>query len=161
VCDLPLLPAAKSEPRQGGITTVRLTFDGVPGGPGSNPVTIEQRTCAAPAYVPYSGASSVTAAVQGNDLVLTCTPALENARTYRINIGPDVSTIAGQSVEVRGLFGDVNNDGRVNSFERSTVVGSWTGAFSCASDVDNTGAVNAFDRSAVVGAWTGQQNCAP
>jgi hypothetical protein len=55
------------------------------------------------------------------------TPGLENARTYRVNIGPEVTSIPGQFIEVRGLLGDVNSDGRVNATDRSIVVSAWTG----------------------------------
>ena len=130
--------------------------------PGEDPVTLEEATCAAPAYAPYTGASSSSAAVAGNELVLTFTPGLENARTYRLTLGAGVTSIAGQSVEVSGLIGDVNSDGRVNATDRSAVVAAWTGGgFSCSTDLDSSGATNATDRSIVVSAWTGQQNCAP
>ena len=161
-CDLPLVPPVQSEPRQGGVSEVRIAFDTAPGGPGANPVAIEQATCAAPAYVPYSGASTSSATVAGNELVLTFTPGLENARIYRINIGPEVTSISGQSVEVSGLVGDVNSDGLVNATDRSVVVSAWTGGgFSCPTDLTSDGATNATDRSVVVSAWTSGQNCAP
>ena len=77
-------------------------------------------------------------------------------------LGPGVTSIAGQFIEVRGLVGDVNSDGPVNATDRSVVVGAWTGGgFSCSTDVNGDAATNATDRSIVVGAWTGTQNCAP
>lgn len=162
VCDLPLGPGPASEPRQDGINELRLTFDVPPGGPGASPVTIDQATCASPSFVPYSGTSTSSAVVAGNELVLTFTPSLENARAYRVHIGPEVTSIAGQFVEVRSLVGDVNSDGFVNAADRSVVVGAWTGSgFTCASDGNSDGNNNATDRSIVVGAWTGTQNCAP
>jgi hypothetical protein len=134
-----------------------------PGGPGANPVTIEQATCAAPGYVPYSGASTSSATIAGNALVLTITPGLENARTYRISLNGEVTSIPGQFAEVRGLLGDVNGDGFANATDRSVVVGVWTSGspFGCATDLDGNGATNATDRSIVVGSWTSGQNCAP
>ena len=161
-CDLALIPGVQSESHQGGITELRLTFNVAPGGPGANPVTLEQSTCAVPAYVPYSGSAILTPSVAGNVLVLTFAPGLENARTYKISVNAGVTSIAGQFVEVSGLVGDVNNDGLVNAADRSVVVGAWTGSgFTCASDVNSSGGTNAADRSIVVGAWTGSQNCAP
>jgi hypothetical protein len=46
-CDLPLGPGIKSDPRQGGVTELRMTFNVPPGAPGANPVTLEQASCAA------------------------------------------------------------------------------------------------------------------
>ena len=162
VCDLPLLPGPVSDPRQGGITELRMMFDTAPGGPGPSPVTIEQATCAAPVYVPYSGSAILTSSVAGNVLVLTFAPGLENARTYEISVNASVTSIAGQFVEVSGLLGDVNGDGSVNATDRSGVVGAWTGGgFTCPTDLNNDGATNATDRSFVVSAWTSGQNCAP
>jgi hypothetical protein len=89
---------------------------------------------------------------------------LENVRTYRLTIGSDVTSIPGQTVEVRGLVGDVNDSGTVNATDRSVVVGAWTGpGFSCQTDLNGSTTTNATDRSVVVGAWTGglSQNCAP
>lgn len=161
-CDVPVIPARKSEGRRNGISQVRLSFDIAPGGPGASPVTLEQVTCAAPAFVPYSGASAISASVAGNELVLTFTPDLENARTYRITMGTEVTRIPGQTVEVRGLVGDLNSDGFVNALDRSAVVGVWTGGgFSCASDLNSDTDTNAVDRSIVVAGWTSGQNCAP
>lgn len=161
-CDLPLLPDLQSEPRQGGIAELRIAFDVAPGGPGAAPVSIEEATCAAPDYAVYSGASETFASVEGDELVLTFVPALENARTYRIAINESVTSAAGQAIEISGLVGDVNSDGRVNGTDRSVVVAAWTGGgFSCLTDLNRDGATNATDRSVVVGAWTGAQNCAP
>ena len=44
-------------------------------------------TCAAPEFVPYSGSSRTTYLVEGNELILSFSPGLENARTYRMS-GP-------------------------------------------------------------------------
>jgi hypothetical protein len=162
LCDLTLLPPRKSEPRQGGVSEVRVAFDIPPGGPGPSPITLEEATCAAPVFAPYSGTSTSSALIAANELVLTFTPALENGRTYRMNLGAAVTSIPGQFVEVRGLVGDVDGNGAVNASDRSTVVGVWTGSgFSCSTDVSNSGTTDAADRSIVVGAWTGAQNCAP
>jgi len=162
VCELSVLVGGQSDPRQGGVTELRLTFDVPPGEPGPNPVTLEQATCAAPAYVPYSGLSTSSASVAGNTLVVTFTPGLENARTYKITLNSEVTSVAGQYVEVGGLVGDVNNDGLVNATDRSVVVGVWTGSgFTCPTDANSDGATNATDRSIVVGSWTSVQNCAP
>ena len=169
ICDLPVDPAAgapiTSEPRQGGITELRIAFDMAPGAPGANPVALEEdATCPSPpSYGPYTGSSVVGAAVAGNELVLTFAPALENARTYRITLGPEVSSIAGQMLEIRGLLGDVDNSGRTNSTDRSLVVSAWTSPanFSCESDVDGSGRTNSTDRSLAVSSWTSMTNCAP
>jgi hypothetical protein len=164
-CDLnlSLSGSVTSEPRQGGASEVRITFDTAPSGPGSNPVSIDERLCPLPgSYGPYTGASAPSASIEGNELVLTFTPALENGRTYRLTLGPDVTSIAGQFVEVRALQGDVNSDGQVNGTDRSVIVSEWTGGgFTCATDVSNGGVTNATDRSIVIGSWTGTENCAP
>jgi hypothetical protein len=87
---------------------------------------------------------------------------LENGRTYRLSLAAEVSSIPGQFVELRGLTGDVDGNGRVDAVDRSVIVGVWTGSsFSCPSDLNSDGATNAVDRSIAVGAWTGSQNCAP
>jgi hypothetical protein len=100
--------------------------------------------------------------VSGNELIVSFTPALENARTYRINIDASVSSIAGQFVEVRGLVGDVDNNGQVNGSDRGAVSGVVSaGGFSCSTDLNGNGATNAADRGVAVGAATGVQNCAP
>jgi hypothetical protein len=126
-------------------------------------VTIEERVCPPPgSYVPYAGGSSVSGSLAGNELVLSFSPPLENGRTYRLNIGPEVTSVGGQSVEVRGLVGDVDDNGAANASDRGVVVGAWTGGgFTCVTDLDSSGVTNAADRSLVVGAWTGAQNCAP
>jgi hypothetical protein len=56
---------------------------------------------------PYAGASNASASIAGNELVVVFTPGLENARTYRINLNGEVTSIPGQFVEVSGLLGDV------------------------------------------------------
>jgi hypothetical protein len=163
VCDISLLPPRESEPRSGGITEVRIGFDVPPASPGDSGVTLEEATCAAPAFVPYTGASAISGSAAASEWVLSFSPALENGRTYRINVGPSLTTVAGQSIEVRGLAGDADGDGAVNAIDRSVVVAAWTGpgAFSCATDLDSSGQTNAVDRSIVVAAWTGPENCAP
>jgi hypothetical protein len=165
LCDLSdaSAPFKVTEPRQGGVTQLRIGFDTPPGGGGTG-WTLEQATCAAPAFVPYSGASVVVGSVVGTELVLTATPGLENPRTYRVHLGPTITSIAGQSVDVRGLIGDTNADGAVNSTDRSVVVAAWTGGgFSCVTDLNGDGATNSTDRSIVVAGWTGgaSTNCAP
>jgi hypothetical protein len=125
-------------------------------------VTIEQSTCAAPTFVPYAGASVLSGSASGNDLILSFNPALENGRTYRFTLGPTITTIGGQMIEIRALVGDLDHSGRVNASDRSAVVAVWTGAgFSCETDLDGNGATNGSDRSVVVAGWTGTQNCAP
>lgn len=161
--DLHTVPPRKSEPHQGGIQEIRIGFDVAPVGGGSG-WALEQATCTAPAFVPYVGGSQGSGRVVGNELVITFTPGLENARSYLLSLGAEITSIAGQTVEVRGLVGDVNSDGSVNATDRSMIVGAWTGgSFSCPSDVNNDGVTNATDRSVVVGAWTGgaATNCAP
>lgn len=161
--DLHTVPPRKAEPHQGGIQEIRIGFDVAPAGGGSG-WTLEQATCPAPAFVPYGGASTGLGRVLGNELVITFTPGLENARSYLLNLDATITSIGGQNVEVRGLIGDVNSDGSVNATDRSLVVGTWTGGgFSCPTDISNDGQTNATDRSTVVGAWTGgaSTNCAP
>ena len=100
--------------------------------------------------------------MDGTDLVLKFGLGLENARTYKFVIGPDVTSIAGQSLEVRCLTGDVNDSGKVNAADRSVVVSVWTGAgYSTKTDINLSGRTDGYDRSNVVGAWTSVQNCAP
>jgi hypothetical protein len=156
------LPARTSDPRTAGVGEVRIGFNLTPGTPSGAGVTLEQATCAAPTFVSYTGSSTVTSVVVGNELVVSFNPALENGRTYRIALDPSVTSLSGQTVEVRALIGDVNSDGAVNGLDRSAVVGVWTDTgFSCPTDVNSSAATNGMDRSAVVGAWTGPQNCAP
>jgi hypothetical protein len=104
----------------------------------------------------------MTPSIAGNELVLSFAPGLENARTYRVTVGADVTSISGQFVEITGLLGDLNGDGLVNGTDRSILVGAWTGGgFSCETDVNSDGSSNATDRSVIVGAWTGTEDCAP
>jgi hypothetical protein len=158
-------PFKITEPRQpAGNTEVRIGFNIAPADPAGSGVTIQQSTCAAPAFVAYAGAAVGNGSVVGNELVIVFTPGLENARTYRLTIGADVTSIGGQTVDVRNLIGDTNADGAVNATDRSVVVSAWTGGgFSCATDLNNDNATNATDRSIVVSAWTGgaATNCAP
>lgn len=162
-CDLDLLPALSSEPRLGGISQMCITFDVPPACSASNGVEICETTCANGSLpAPYSGDSVVSCSVSGSALILNFTPGLENGRTYRIFLGPDVTSTPGQFVDVRGLMGDVNSDGRVDATDRSVVVGIWTGpGFTCSTDIDMDGITNATDRSLVIGAWTGSADCAP
>jgi len=99
--------SATTEPRQDGITELLICFDTSPG-------------------------FSMSAAIVGNHcLDLTFTPGLANGQTYQVLIGSDVTSIGGQSIEIRGLLGDVNSDGRVNGADRSSVVvDAWTGGAS-------------------------------
>jgi hypothetical protein len=161
-CDLSLTPGLRSELRRNGLTQLRVAFGEPPTDPVPGAVTIEQRTCAAPEYVQYSGAAVISAWVVGSELVLGFAPGLENARTYRITLDPSVTGVEGESFEFRVLFGDANGDGWVNATDRSFVVGQWqAGGFSCGTDVNNDGFTTATDRSVVIGAWTGIENCAP
>lgn len=162
-CDLALIPGVKSEPRQGGISEVRVSFDVPLVCPVGTPITLDQKSCPAPGtYASYSGSSVASTNIAGSELVLSFSPSLENLRTYRINIGSAVTSIAGQYVEIRGLVGDVNSSGTVNGGDQSAVVGVWTGSgFTCATDITNNGVTNGGDKSVVVGAWTGGANCAP
>jgi hypothetical protein len=156
-----------SEARDGRIEQLRVNFNVAPGGPGPTPVTLLQQTGCPPgsqaAYAAYSGSSTISASISGNALVLMFTPALENARTYKFQLsGPPLTSVTGQAFEVRCLRADVTSSGRVDSGDRSAVVGAWTGGgFSCATDIDLSGQTNSGDRSAVVGVWTGPANCAP
>jgi hypothetical protein len=110
----------------------------------------------------YSGASVMNASLQGSELVLTFSPPLENARTYKVEIGADVTSVANQALEVRALLGDVFADAVVNATDRSVTVGVWTGSgLTCATDLNSDASTNAIDRSIVVGSWTGGANCAP
>jgi glucose/arabinose dehydrogenase len=163
-CDTPTHPVVGSEPHMGGVSELRITFDGPPGMPGSAQVltNLEESTCASPPYVPYTGSSAVTPSIAGNTLVLNFSLGLENARRYRFSVPPSVTTITGQTVEVRSLLGDVNGNGVTDAIDRSLVVGAWTGGgFTCPTDLDSSGQTNASDRSIVIGAWTGPQACAP
>ena len=160
-CDLPIVlsgPTRTSDSRQGGISQVCFSFDDA--APSASLTVEEDATCPSPAsYGPYSGAAVATCSPSGNDLCCAFSPALENARAYRITLPSGAGTA---QVELRGLLGDVNSDGLVNATDRSTVVGAWTGAgFTCPTDVSDDGFTNATDRSVVVGAWTSAQNCAP
>jgi hypothetical protein len=162
-CDLPLVPGRTSEPRGGGVSEVSIAFDVPPGVPNSNGVTLEWAPCGATGFVPYAGTSTMLTSVSGHELEVAFKPGLENGRTYRITLGPPVTAVPGQSIEVRGLLGDVNADGWVDAADRSVLVGAWTGAgaFSCATDLNGDGRSDALDRSTIVSAWTGAENCAP
>jgi hypothetical protein len=152
-----------SEPRAGGITELRLTFDMPPGQPSTGSVSIEHQACGDPGYFPYDGGSAMSAVASGNELILTFAPGLENARTYRFSLAGPVTSVAGQTLEVRGLFADVTSSGFVDAGDRSAIVGAWTGTgFSVPTDLNLDGVTNAGDRSAVVGAWTSPgADCAP
>lgn len=159
-CDLPIDAAAgapiTSEPRIGGITEVIFIYDAPPGGT----LTVESDcTCPSPPdYQPVD--PPVSCATDADTLVCTFDPALPNACTYRFTV-PSAGATA--SVELRGLTGDVDGSGRVNSTDRSAVVAQWTGPnrFSCGTDLDGNGVTHSPDRSTVVGFWTGAFNCAP
>jgi hypothetical protein len=165
VCDLALLPGVKTETRDTRISEVRIAFNQAPGDPdGTQPgVTLQQRTCASPTYAAYSGASTVTGSVSGSELVLSFNPALENTRTYRIDVGSIVTSVAGQFVEIRGLVADVDDSGAVDFVDRGVIVGAWTspGSFSCKTDLNGDGATNAVDRGIWTGAATAPVTCAP
>jgi hypothetical protein len=175
VCDLPTGfngSPASSEPRNGGIEMLVVRFDDalVSGSPSSTDVTVDQQVCtlacngcSATTYAP-SGIAPTTVSACANELTLTFSPGLPNARKYRVGMGSNITTAANQYVEIRGLIGDATGNGRVDAGDRSAVVGAWTapGSFSCPSDITNNGQTNAADRSAVVGAWTSPlASCAP
>jgi hypothetical protein len=159
---LALLPARASEPRNGGVTEVRIAFNLPPGTPSGPGVALAQATCESPEFAAYAGACTITSVVEGQELVVSFTPGLENGRSYRMTLAGEITSVAGQTVEFRGLLGDVTGDGLVNATDRSEVVGIWTGGgFSCDTDLDGDGLTNAVDRSLTVAAWTGGGNCAP
>jgi hypothetical protein len=162
-CDIGLMSGMTSEPRLGGITELRIAFDVAPGEPGGNSgMILEERTCASPTFAPYSGLSTMGSRIEGDELVLTFAPALEDARSYRITLGPELTRIPGQAVQVRALIGDINSDGFVNALDR----GAWMavsslGQVSCATDLNGNGTTDMTDKSIVIGRWTGGANCAP
>lgn len=174
VCDLPVHIAGEvqdpesvaSEPRQGGITELRLTFASSPTIFEASSISILWQTgCPPGSQAAYAPTALVPATVtaEGDVLVLTFVPALENASTYKIEFRAEPTGVPIADIEVRGLRGDADSDGRVNGEDRSAVVGVWTGTnFSCQTDLNNDGRTNGGDRSLVVGAWTTPNtNCAP
>jgi hypothetical protein len=126
-------------------------------------VSIEETSTAQyPLFTPYAGPSAVTTSGSGPNLTLHFSPALANLRAYRLTFTSDVTALAGQTVDIRALVGDVSHNGVVDASDRSVVVGAWTGGgFTCPSDVTANGITDASDRSVVVGAWTGGVNTAP
>ena len=98
----------------------------------------------------------------GDSLTLTFSPALADRTSYRIHVSSSISTVTGQSFDIRGLTGDVNSDGSTDAGDRSVIVGVWTGSgFTCPTDVNLSGTTDAGDRSVVVGVWTSGANTAP
>jgi hypothetical protein len=98
-----------------------------------------------------------SASAAGSDLTLKFSPALENAHTYKLCFGPEVTAL-----EVRGLVGDITGNGFADGGDRTAVIAMWTGAgYSARTDINMDGVTNGGDRSAVVVAWTGPDNCAP
>jgi hypothetical protein len=154
-----------SEPRLGGVTELRIAFDMPPGEPGAHPILLEAQACpggSQGSYQPYEETMPPVAYVRCNELVLEYWLPLANARTYRLTLGPELSSVRCQRLELRNLIGDVNSDGRVDHGDRRVVVSTWTEAgFSAESDINLDGGTNSGDRSVVIGAWTGTENCAP
>jgi hypothetical protein len=153
-----------SEPRISGVTELRIAFDQVPGDPGPNPVLLEAQVCPGgnpQDYSPFAGPAPV-AYVEDHELVLSFWAGLTNARTYRLTLGPEISSVRCQRIEFRNLVGDANGDGRVDGTDRTTIIGTWTGAgFSPVTDINLDGRTSGSDRTVVIGAWTSAQNCAP
>jgi hypothetical protein len=159
------------EPRNGGVTELRVAFDLPPGQPGASPVTVLSQACGACPCAPGSQAAYAAsgiipeaASLDGSELVLTFNPGLTGPATYRLNMTQSVAGFTGGALEVRALLGDVNGDRRTNATDRSHVVAAWTttgGAFSPTTDLNLDGVVNASDRSLVVAQWTSPVNCAP
>jgi hypothetical protein len=169
-CCLPLggtAPGEASEPRSGGIEEIHLTFDRALCSNsftlGAGAVSIEETTSALyPVWQPWSGGSIMTTSGGGDTMVLSFSPALADGTTYRLNIDSSVTTVAGQSLDVRALLGDVDSSGVTDAGDRSVIVGTWTGrGVNSATDVSLSGATDAGDRSMVVGVWTGGANSAP
>ena len=164
ICNLPIgfsPSVTTSEPRQGGISRVRLSYDGPPTADDPLMVIESDCTCPPPAvFAPYDGPSSVTRERSGSQVILTFTPPLAGPCTYQVTVCSAFGTT--ETVRLRALVGDVNDDGQTDATDRSAVVGVWTGSgYTCKSDLNGDGATNATDRSMVVGAWTSGQNCAP
>jgi hypothetical protein len=165
-----LSPPPTPSANQGGISRLVVTFNIPPGGPGTNFVSIEEQSgppCGTlAAYAPYGGASVASASVAGNDLTLDFTPPLEDCRTYRFTIGPDVTSLAGQSFQVRSLRGDCSavagSYGITNGADRSAVLAAWTGpGYTIPTDITLDGVTNGADRSAVLAVWTSACSRAP
>jgi hypothetical protein len=155
-----------SEPRIGGIEELRIAFDPPAALPALTEVSLESQAGGCPpgseaAYAPFE--AGYVAVVEGVELVLTFTPGLPNARTYRLSFGPEGGCVARPTLEIRGHLGDVDSSGRVHAPDRSWVVAAWTSTanYSPETDIDLNGRTHAPDRSHVVAVWTSPVQCAP
>lgn len=141
-----------SEPRAGGLHTLRLVFD-MPINPGSLnsvPLTVSGQT---------SGPLSLTgwtAHLDGSGTVLTVTLTLPlaNGDRYTLAVAPAVETTEGLPVEVNSqitvgaLVGDVDGSGQVSAADvlvARALAGSSVGPASARGDVNNSGAITASD----------------
>ncbi len=152
-----------SEPRMGGVSQLRITFDQPVGAPSHNFAHVEYKYCNND-WAPYNGV--VEGNAEGNTLVLNfgnpgLTQAGHNVYQYRVWMDSDVTNIPGQFVEFTALYGDTSNDGILNLTDRSVVVGVWTSStgFSPRTDIDLSGETGESDRQAVVDEWLEDKLC--
>lgn len=157
-----LLTGPGSDPRQAGITELRLELYGQSPFPETMCLaTLDWDECdeEGQPWKAYQGESSWAATRVDAEILVVFEPALENAHTYRLNFLRD--GVSWASVLFRGLVGDVDGDGQVGAFDRSVVLAVWTaGETTCRTDLNGDGMTDGADRSIVVAAWTGE-NCAP
>lgn len=150
-----------TEPRVGGITQLRITFDQrLP----EYILSMLEKPCNSPSWQPYSGISIMNDSWNGNELVLTFSPGLENARVYKFDVNMHIK--GNQSFEVMTLAGDTYNDMRVNAVDRSIVVRDWTSTpndngYGIRTDLDLSGRTDGTDRAIAVGFWQGPESCIP
>jgi hypothetical protein len=159
ICDV------SSEPREGGVTELRITFDGVPGLPGDcltdACLALESQTgapCGLEAdFAPYAGAGSVAVdGIDGNTLVLLLSN-FEDGATYKFTVGGDVTAIAGQAIEVRMLLGDcvgtpVESYGQVEVADKTLLFANW-GAYTMDVDFNLDGVVDVADKTLLFARW--------
>jgi hypothetical protein len=178
--DIPIDPSGtaagmdvNSEPREGGVQELRLTFSGalcpsvLTVGPGL--VQIESQTTANPGYAGYTGAGMVTGvALEDADTTLVLTMSgFEDAATYRFTLNG--ATNSPQSIEVRMLAGDCDDGlgsapgipgpnpstyGAVNEADKVFLFANW-GGFSQWADIrlPFDSAVDEIDKTLLFARW--------
>jgi hypothetical protein len=147
-----------SEPRDGGVQEMLVTFTGTPGTGGPESIGIESATTASPTYSPYAGPGMITSVSSaGGSTLSILMSGFGVAETYRFTFG---GTFTGtpDTVEVRMLWGDCDEGsvpatyGEVDVADKVVLFATW-GGYSMRTDLNMDGVTDVSDKTQLFARW--------